>query len=82
MNEWTNDFDHWEICGQCCINLFRKTLFAYDKIYQLCKNEKEFVKRVGFALIGVFAAHDKKMSDETLLNCWIWLKKDPQIIEK
>ena len=23
MDEWANEFSYWEICDQCCINLFR-----------------------------------------------------------
>ncbi len=34
MDDWANDFDYWEICDQCCINLFRKTPFAYSRIHQ------------------------------------------------
>ena len=65
MDDWANEFDYWEICDQCCINLFRKTEFAYDKVYEWTKNDKEFVKRAGFALIAVLAVHDKKKDDET-----------------
>lgn len=68
MDQWVNDFDHWEITDQCCINLFRKTQFAHDKIYQWTMEEKEFVKRSGFSLIAVLAVHDKKKSDETFIE--------------
>ncbi|MCL2687993.1 MAG: DNA alkylation repair protein [Methanobrevibacter sp.] len=68
MDNWANEFDYWEICDQCCINLFRKTEFAYDKIYEWTKNDKEFVKRAGFALIAVLAVHDKKTDNEIFEN--------------
>jgi len=68
MDSWANEFDYWEICDQCCINLFRKTEFAYDKIYEWTKNDKEFVKRAGFALIAVLAVHDKKTDNEIFEN--------------
>lgn len=68
MNSWVNDFDYWEITDQCCINLFRKTKYAYDKIYEWSENEKEFVKRAGFALIATLAVHDKKTDDETFIK--------------
>ncbi|MHC2994117.1 MAG: DNA alkylation repair protein [Candidatus Atribacteria bacterium] len=28
---WVNKFNYWEICDQCCMNLFEKTRFAYKK---------------------------------------------------
>lgn len=65
MDIWASGFDYWEICDQCCINLFRKTEFAYDKIYEWTEDDKEFVKRAGFALIATLAVHDKKEGDET-----------------
>lgn len=68
MDSWVNEFDYWEICDQCCINLFRKTEFAYDKVYEWTKDDKEFVKRAGFALIATLAVHDKKEDDETFEN--------------
>ncbi|MBZ9570898.1 DNA alkylation repair protein [Methanobrevibacter sp. TMH8] len=68
MDHWANDFDYWEITDQCCINLFRKTEFAYDKVYQWTEEEKEFVKRSGFSLIAVLAVHDKKKTDETFIE--------------
>ena len=31
MESWVKDFDYWEICDQCCQNLFEKTKVAYQK---------------------------------------------------
>lgn len=76
MDNWTNEFDYWEICDQCCINLFRKTPFAYDKIYEWSKNDKEFVKRAGFALISTLAVHDKKKDNETFEKLLILAKNE------
>ena len=28
---WVKDFDSWDVCDQCCSNLFDKTKFAYKK---------------------------------------------------
>ena len=25
MDEWVKEFDYWEICDQCCMNLFEDT---------------------------------------------------------
>ena len=68
MDKWANEFSYWEICDQCCINLFRKTDYAYDKIHEWSKNEKEFVKRAGFALIATLAVHDKKQDDKIFID--------------
>ncbi|MDI6644942.1 MAG: DNA alkylation repair protein [Methanobacteriaceae archaeon] len=65
MEEWVLDFETWDICDQCCMNLFRKTPFAYDKIYQWSQRDEEFVKRASFTLIATLAVHDKKASDDT-----------------
>jgi 3-methyladenine DNA glycosylase AlkD len=64
MEAWVRDFDYWEICDQCCIKLFRRTAFAYDKALEWCSREEEFIKRAGFVLIATLAVHDKKLSDK------------------
>lgn len=66
MENWALEFDSWDVCDQCCMNLFRKTPFAYKKVYQWSKREEEFVKRAAFTLIAVLAVHDKKADDEKM----------------
>ena len=63
MEKWANDFDNWDICDQCCLNLFWKTAFAYEKAEEWSANGREFVKRAGFVLMASLAVHDKKASD-------------------
>lgn len=63
MDKWVSKFDNWEICDQCCMNLFRKTPFVYKKIFEWSTREEEFVKRAAFTLIAVQAVHDKKAQD-------------------
>ena len=64
MENWVVGFDSWDVCDQCCINLFRKTPFAYKKVFEWSTREEEFVKRAAFAMIAVLAVHDKKAADE------------------
>ena len=64
MDKWVLEFDYWEICDQCCMNLFRKTSFAYQKIFEWSTHEEEFVKRAPFTLIAVLAVHDKESPNE------------------
>ena len=63
MEKWVSEFDSWDVCDQCCINLFRKTPFAYKKVFEWSTREEEFVKRAAFAMIAVLAVHDKKADD-------------------
>jgi 3-methyladenine DNA glycosylase AlkD len=64
MEKWVLDFDSWDVCDQCCMNLFRKTPFAYKKIFEWSRSEHEFVKRAAFTLIAVLAVHDKQAPDD------------------
>lgn len=68
MDEWALGFDTWDICDQCCMNLFRKTPFAYKKIDEWSMQNEEFVKRAAFTLIATLAVHDKKADDERFEN--------------
>lgn len=63
MEEWVLDFDYWEICDQCCMNLFEKTGFAYKKAIEWSSRDEEFVKRAGFVMMARLAVSDKKADD-------------------
>jgi 3-methyladenine DNA glycosylase AlkD len=63
MDRWVGDFDSWDVCDQCCSNLFDKIKFAHQKAIEWTSRKEEFVKRAGFALIAALAFHDKKLTD-------------------
>jgi 3-methyladenine DNA glycosylase AlkD len=63
MERWVRDLDSWDVCDLCCINLFRKTRFAYRKAIEWSARGEEFVKRAGFSLMATLAVHDKKEKD-------------------
>jgi 3-methyladenine DNA glycosylase AlkD len=64
---WVRDFDYWEICDQCCMNLFEDTPFAYRKCLEWSSWEGEFEKRAGFVLMARLAVSDKKAGDRKFL---------------
>jgi 3-methyladenine DNA glycosylase AlkD len=64
MNLWAKDFDSWDLCDQCCNNLFYKTSFAYQKAFEWSSGKSEFVKRAGFVMIAALSVHDKKAGDD------------------
>jgi 3-methyladenine DNA glycosylase AlkD len=63
MESWARDFADWEVCDQCCINLFGKTLFARHLAMRWSGAEPEFVKRAGFVLMARIATTDKRADD-------------------
>lgn len=63
MEQWVMDFDYWELCDQCCMNLFEKMPIAYLKAVEWSFRDEEFVKRAGFALMARLAVSDKKAED-------------------
>jgi 3-methyladenine DNA glycosylase AlkD len=64
MERWAGDFDSWDVCDQCCGNLFDKTPAAYQKAVEWSGRDQEFVKRAAFALMAYLAVHDKKAPDD------------------
>lgn len=76
MEEWVRDFDYWEVCDQCCANLFQKTKFAYQKAVEWSSNEEEFVKRAGFVLMALLAISDKKADDEQFERLFPIIKRE------
>lgn len=67
-DRWTRQFNSWDVCDQCCMNLFEKTDFAYKKAVEWSRAKKEFVKRAGFALMARLAVSDKEAADERFLR--------------
>ncbi|MBI2126363.1 MAG: DNA alkylation repair protein [Thaumarchaeota archaeon] len=67
MEKWVKDFDSWDVCDQCCSNLFDKTNFAHGKAIEWSKRREEFVRRAGFTLMATLAVHDKKARDEDFI---------------
>jgi len=63
MELWVLDFDSWDLCDQCCSNLFDRTPYAWDKAVEWSERDEEFVKRAGFVLMAALAVHDKKAAD-------------------
>ncbi len=64
---WAADFQFWDLCDQCCSNLFRKTEFAHDLVDEWRHREEKFVKRAAFAMIAVLAVHDKAAADDVFV---------------
>lgn len=75
MDDWVKDFDSWDVCDQVCMNLFKKTPFAWTKILDWSEREEEFVKRTAYALLACLAWHDKKAEDETFIKLFPVIKR-------
>jgi len=67
MDAWITDFDTWDICDQACLNVFRRTPYAFDKVTAWADREPEFERRAAFALVATLGVHAKKEPDATFL---------------
>jgi 3-methyladenine DNA glycosylase AlkD len=76
LERWVLDFDSWDLCDQCCVNLFRKTAAAYRKAIEWSARDEEFVKRAGFVLIAALAVHDKGAADSAFLQFLTIIKRE------
>lgn len=76
MGKWVKDFASWDICDQCCSNLFDKTPYAIDKIFEWTASENEFIKRAGFVLIAAMAVHNKELDDKVFLEFFTLLERE------
>src|SRR5215831_2684443 len=68
MDRWAMSFDSWEICDQCCQNLFWRTPFALAKVLAWTRRPEEFVKRAGLVLVAVLAVHDEQAKDDIFVG--------------
>lgn len=76
MENWVKGFDSWDVCDQCCSNLFDKTALAWNKAVEWSAREEEFVKRAGFVLMTQLAVHNKKATDEEFLKFLPIIKRE------
>jgi 3-methyladenine DNA glycosylase AlkD len=76
MDEWVKDFNSWDVCDQICMNLFDRSPYAWKKIFEWSKREKEFVKRAAFTLLACLAWHDKNAEDDKFLEYFPLIKKN------
>jgi 3-methyladenine DNA glycosylase AlkD len=60
---WARAVDSWDVCDQLCMNLLRRTGFAWELIAEWTGRDEEFVKRAGFVLIATLAVHAKAEPD-------------------
>ncbi|MEI8201385.1 MAG: DNA alkylation repair protein [Bacteroidota bacterium] len=67
MDQWVKDFYSWDICDQCCGNLFRNTPYKWEKAFEWAKDEREYVRRAGFVMMAGIAIGDKKADDSLLM---------------
>jgi 3-methyladenine DNA glycosylase AlkD len=76
LENWVKDIDSWDVCDQCCGNLFCRTGFVYQKAVELSKQNQEFIKRAGFVLMAELAVHDKKAKDTEFLKFLPLIKRE------
>lgn len=76
MEDWVADIRSWDLCDQACGNLFWKTPYAYSKSAEWCQRPEEFVKRAGFVLMTELVIHDKKASDEQIIDFFPYLEQE------
>jgi 3-methyladenine DNA glycosylase AlkD len=76
MDRWVKDFDSWDVCDQCCGNLFDKTKAAYQKASEWSSRREEFVKRAGFALMAALSFHDQEAPNAEFLRFLKAIKRE------
>ena len=75
IKNWISDFDYWEICDQCVMNLFEKIPFIWDECINFANDEREFFRRTGFVIMARLAVSDKKASDKKFIAFFPLIKK-------
>jgi len=74
MDRWAHELTAWDICDAACNNMFVRTPYAWDKVYQWAEEEPEFTRRAGYVLIACLATHDKKATDQQFIDTFLLIK--------
>lgn len=76
LENWVKDFDSWDVCDQCCGNLFVRTPFAFSMAKTWSKRKPEFIKRAGFVMLAELAVHAKNTSDEAFIPFFAMIERE------
>jgi 3-methyladenine DNA glycosylase AlkD len=68
MDRWVRDFASWDLCDQCCQNLFWRTVLADGRAHAWVRRRREFEKRAAFALMASAAVKDRDAPDQRFLR--------------
>ncbi|HNX48355.1 MAG TPA: DNA alkylation repair protein [Methanomassiliicoccales archaeon] len=67
MEEMVGDLHSWDVCDQCCSNLFSRSPLGLRKALEWSARDAEFQKRAGFATMAALAVHRKELLEDDLL---------------
>jgi 3-methyladenine DNA glycosylase AlkD len=73
---WVRDFDNWATCDGCCLYLFAYVPFAWRKVFEWSRREREFEKRAAFSLVACLTVHDKAARNEKFLKFLPVIKRE------
>ena len=65
MEDWVKDFDSWDLCDQCIMNLFALVLGAEHKAVEWTTRPEEYVKRAGFVIMARLASSNREAPDSS-----------------
>ena len=74
VNEWSAQFDNWEICDTYSMGVYAKSPLAEKVILNYCIKEDEFERRVAFATLAGFCSANKIADNTTFENYFSILK--------
>ena len=75
MEQWVREFNSWDLCDQCCMNLFDKLPIAWKKAIEWAKRDEEFIRRASFSLMACLAWHDKGAKNKDFIKFFPVIKK-------
>ncbi len=84
-DQWAADFDNWAICDTACFSLLDQTPYRWDKVHLWAPDEREFMRRAGFAMIWALSVHDTATADQVFIDTFPLMREaatDPRPLVK
>jgi 3-methyladenine DNA glycosylase AlkD len=76
VDKWTYDFNSWDICDCCCMELYRYSDVAINRIEYWAEQSEEYVRRTAFSMLAVLAVKRKGNEyDDFFCNYFSLIKK-------
>ena len=68
MDHWVSEVYSWDLCDNLCMHLIRRSPLAEEMAYQWVIDNREYVRRCGLVVMTSLSIHNKKASNDALLN--------------
>jgi 3-methyladenine DNA glycosylase AlkD len=75
LEKWVSALDSWDVCDQCCANLFERLPDAPRHATRWARRPEEFVRRAGYVLMARLAVSHQPLPEALFLRYLAFIER-------